>query len=263
MAKVIAVCNQKGGVGKTTTSIAMGEALREKGYKVLLIDVDDSGNTSLTKVMAPGRKNTLSDLMLFKFMNRNITDEIESVIVRRDDGLAVLPADNTLSGFTNVLTGMDQEERKRVILKEVIDEIKNEYDYIILDAAPSLNIMSVNVLTASDEVIIVSQAQSASEGGIIELLKSVSEVKSKLNPKLIVRGLLITMVDNRASSSKKKANEISGNFTELGMKVFSSKIPRSIEAEKYTGNNKGLLEFASKSKPAEAYRAFIEEYLNI
>lgn len=263
MAKVIAICNQKGGVGKTTTAISMGEALNEKGYKVLLVDVDDSGNSSLTKVLAPGRKNTLSDLLLFRYMNRDIKEELGDVIVQRDDGLAILPSDSTLSGFTNILTSMDQEERKRTILKEIIDLLRASYDYIILDAAPSLNIMSMNVFAATDEVVIVSQAQSAAEGGIVELLKSVSEVKTRLNPEIIIRGLLITMVDNRAASSKRKANEMKDEYTELGMRVFTEKIPRGIEAEKYTGHNTGLLQFAPKSKPADAYRAFVDEYLDI
>lgn len=262
MGKVIAICNQKGGVGKTTTAIAMGAALAERGYKVLLVDADDSGNPSLTKSLIEDEKitKTLTDLMLFRILDRDIGDEIKDCVYKHKERMHFIPADNKLPGVSTALSSVP-EERKRLILREVIDQVKSEYDYVILDAAPSLNIVSLNVLGAADEVIITTQPQGAAEEGILELLQTALQVKDRFNKELTVRGLLITMVDSRTNYNKEKAEKMTSDYTDWGMKVFRIRIPRAVVAESCVEKKLSVLRYAPESKPAMAYRAFITEYL--
>jgi cellulose biosynthesis protein BcsQ len=231
MSKVIAIANQKGGVAKTTTAISMGAGLTERGFKVLLIDVDDSGNPSLSKGLGITEpQKSLTDLMLFRILQRDIIEELQSVIVRHQEGMDIIPADHTLPGITDALNGVQDEGRKRGILREIVDRVKGDYDYVLLDAAPALNLMSINVLTAADEVIITTQPQGASEEGILELLQVAMQVRANMNPELIVRGLLITMLDVRTNYNKDKAMKMANGYTELGMKVFTTRIPRAVSA---------------------------------
>ncbi len=263
MCKVIAIANQKGGVAKTTTAISMGAGLTERGFKVLLVDVDDSGNPSLSKGLGIAEpEKSLTDLMLFRILQRDIIEELQSVIVRHQEGMDIIPADHTLPGITDALNGVQDEGRKRGILREIVDRVKDDYDYVLLDAAPALNLMSMNVLTAADEVIITTQPQGASEEGILELLQVAMQVRANMNPELIVRGLLITMLDVRTNYNKDKAMKMANGYTELGMKVFTTRIPRAVSAEECVEKRISILKYDSKGKVAAAYRQFVEEYLN-
>ncbi|MCU7378895.1 AAA family ATPase [Clostridiales Family XIII bacterium ASD5510] len=262
MAKVIAVANQKGGVGKTATAISMGAALVEKGYKVLLVDVDDSGNPSLSKCLgAEAPEASLVDLMLMAFLNRDISKELNHVILTHEEGMDFIAAENKLAGVTDMLSAGTDDYEKKTVLKRIIDEVRKQYDFIILDAAPALNIMSINVLTAADEVIITTQPQGAAEEGIGELISSAGEVRKHSNPNLIVKGLLITMLDARTNYNKSKATEMTDGYTELGMKVFHTRIPRAVAAEECVEKKISILKYDPKSKVTAAYRAFVDEYL--
>lgn len=260
MGKIVAVANQKGGTGKTTTAISMGAALKEKGYKVLLVDADDSGNPSLSKTMLDEINMNLTTLIINKAAGEEITDIIDTAIYSHNEGIDILPANSKLTLASHLLNSVD-EENKRTALRDILEIVKNKYDYIILDAAPALNIMSVNVLTAADEVIIATQAQESSAAGVLEFLKTAAEVKQNSNRKLIVKGLLITMLDSRTNYNKNKASELAEKYTSLGMKVFETRIPRAIVAESFTENKGSILTYAPESKPAMAYRQFVNEYL--
>lgn len=262
MSKVLAIANQKGGVAKTTTAISMGAGLVERGFRVLLMDVDDSGNPSLSKGLGISEpQRSLTDLMLFRILKRDITGELEDTIVRHAEGMDVLPADHTLPGITDALNGVQDEGRKRSILREITDTVKGHYDYVLLDAAPALNLMSINVLTAADEVIITTQPQGASEAGILELIQAAMQVRANMNPDLIVRGLLITMLDARTNYNKDKAVKLTDGYTEMGMKVFATRIPRAVSAEECVEKRISILKYDPKGKVATAYRQFVEEYL--
>ena len=275
MGKIIAICNQKGGVGKTTTTISMGRVLVDEGYKVLLVDVDDSGNPSLSKWLgfdssetskADAEKN-LTDLMMLKLMGREIAEDVRKVIKHNKEGMDVIAADSALAGITNYINVMNDSSkedsaRKRGLLREVLSCFKDDYDYILLDAAPSLNIMSVNLLTAADEPIIVSQAQGTSAEAVTQLLLTVAQIKEGDNPDLILKGLLITMVDNRTNYSKDKAADMTEIYSELGLKVFNTKIPRAVVAESCVEARESVIAYAPDSKPTNAYREFVKEYLN-
>lgn len=261
MCITIAIANQKGGVGKTTTSVAMGAVLAEKGYKVLLVDVDDSGNPTLTNALAPkSSDNTLTELLYFRIMDRSIEEELMHSIHSHEEGMDCIPANNRLPGVSAAITPVE-EDRKRFLIKEILDPIKDNYDYIIMDLAPSTNILTINALAAADEVIITTQPQGASEEGILELLQSISNVIQKVNPDLVVKGLLITMVDKRTNYNKEMASGMTKCYSSLGMKVFNTQIPRSVVAEQWVDKHKSLISSAPNSKPAVAYKEFVAEYL--
>lgn len=262
--KVLAISNQKGGVGKTTSVIAFGAVLAEKGYKVLLVDCDDS-NPNLTKFLGVNepekQESTLTDLMLFTMLDRDITSEINKTIIKHSEGMDFIPADNKLAGITNHLNSLQDSEKKHKALLKILNVLKGKYDYIILDAAPALNTLSVNVLASANEVIIATQPQGAAENGIGELIQTIINVKNNVNPEIIIKGLLITMVDKRTNYNKDKAGKITEAYTELGMKVYKTQIPRAVKAEECMEAGQSILKYDPKGKVTEAYRSLVEEYL--
>lgn len=264
--KTIAICNQKGGVGKTTTAIALGAALTLKGKRILLVDCDDS-NPTLTKTLITGNPTelpcTLVDLMLFTILERDIKDELPKAIYHHDEGFDILPATNKLPGITTNLNAQQDTNIKNQALAIILSLMKEQYDYIIIDAAPALNTLSINVLAAADEVIIATQAQDAAEAGICEFMQTVSNVKKMINPTLLIRGLLITMEDNRTNYSKKTAKRIATEYTDLGMKVFDAHIPRAVKGEEYMKSGSSIISYDPKGKVSTAYIAFSSEYLEV
>lgn len=261
--KVIAIANQKGGVAKTTTAIALAAGLSEDGNRVLVIDADDS-NPSLTKFLSKKTPvSTLTDLLMYQVLERDFLPILDETICRHEEGMDYIPSDNKLAGITTMIATQSAEKAPKMLrccIEKVIKE--KDYDYIIIDPAPSLNTMLINVLTAADEVIIPTQAQGASESGIGELLETIIKVRSTSNPNLVVRGILITMVDSRTNYSKEKTASIKNGYTALGMKVFSCSIPRSVKAEECTESGKSIIAFDKKSKVAKAYHNFVGELLN-
>lgn len=264
MGKVIAICNQKGGVGKTTTTAAVGAVLAEKGYKTILLDCDDSGDPTLSEKIPAEKceRNTLTDLLLFKVLNRNIENEITQSIRTHGEGYDFIPADDNLPGITNAINSSNNQE-KRLLLRAITDVLKETYDFVLIDAAPALNIMSLNVLGAADELIITSQPQGAAENGVIKLLKTALQIKNTINKNLRVGGLLITMVDTRTNYNKEIINKMLSAYQEAGMRVFKTQIPRSTVAESWVEHKKSVVSSAPGSKVAVAYRAFVEEYLSV
>lgn len=261
--KKLAICNQKGGVAKTTTAITLGAALTKKGYKVLLIDCDDS-NPTLTKTLVTKSPDelpcTLVDLLLFTAMNRPIKDDLEKAIIHHEEGFDILPASNQLSGLTVYLNTLN-EDMKNTCLSKALANLDAIYDFVILDAAPALNTLTMNVMAASDEIIIVSQAQDAAEEGIVELLRTTSRCKTNINNRLIITGLLITMEDRRTNYSKNTATKITEKYSALGMRVFQSRIPRGVAGEKFIASGNSLLKYEPRSKVTLAYLDFVDEYL--
>lgn len=265
MGKVIAICNQKGGVGKTTTALSTAVALSKDEYKVLVIDCDD-GNAGLTKQLGYDSDRieyTLTDLLLFEFYNRMdmLPNLIDSCILHHSEGIDVITADNKLAEITNNLASA-QDENKRKTLSRILNKIRDRYDYILLDTAPTLNILFVNALAATDEVVVVTQSQGAAEAAIGELIQTVINVKERINPSIIIKGLLINMVDNRIKYEKDKSQLIDRSYSDLGMKVFKNKIPRAIAAAKSFDENKSIFSFDARSPVAIAYKNFAEELIS-
>lgn len=261
--KIININNQKGGVGKTTTVIAMANLLTERGNKVLIVDCDGS-STTLTKLIISEfdikdmPQNTLTDLIVLHTTGRDISKDLaRSIVIKCKNGYDLLPADNNLVAAITNLSMQNNLKVRFETIKSILNIYKESYDYVLLDSAPVLDIFSINQLIASDELIIVSQCQQASQNAIDELLKSVNDFVLPMNKELKIKGILLTMLDKRANYGKEQAKQMGSRFD---IRTFRTIIPRSVKGEKYLNLGTELVT-DRKNKVGEAYRAFVEEYL--
>lgn len=257
-ATVMAVVNQKGGTGKTTTCENLGVGLANAGKKVLLIDADPQG--SLTISLGFPRPDeieiTLSSLMK-KIMNEEEILPGEGVI-HQTEGVDMIPANIELSGLeVSLVNAMSRE----TIMKQYIDMQKSQYDYILLDCMPSLGMLTVNALAASDQVLVPVQAQYLPAKGLEQLLQTVNKVRKQINPKLRVEGILLTMVDGRTNHAKDISAIIRENYGGK-LKVYQTDIPRSVRAEEISAEGKSIFKHDPSGKVAEAYRVLTKEVLD-
>lgn len=255
---VLAVSNQKGGTGKTTTCENLGIGLAQEGKKVLLVDTDPQA--SLTVALGYPRPDelpfTLSDAME-KIMREQPIAPGEGLL-HHPEGVDLMPANIMLSGLeVSLVNAMNREK----ILKQYLDTVRREYDFILLDCMPSLGMLTVNALAAADQVLIPVQAQYLSAKGLEQLLQTISKVRRQINPKLKIEGILLTMVDSRTNYAK----EISALIREAygnNIKVFSTDIPRSVRAAEISAEGKSIFQHDPKGKVAEAYRVLTKEVLS-
>ena len=255
--KTIALANQKGGVGKTTTAASLGIGLSRQGKKVLLIDADAQGN--LTQMLGWPQPDELSPT-LADLMGKIITDRPiapEEGILKHRTGVHLLPANIELSAMEVTLVNTMSRE---TVLRQYLSPLKTSYDYVIIDCMPSLGMLTINALTAADSVIIPVQAHYLPAKGLEQLLKTVARVKRQLNPDLEVDGILLTMVDQRTTLSKGIGDLIRRTY---GGRVFNSEIPRSIRAAEISVENKSIFEHDRSGKAAQAYESLTREVLNI
>lgn len=255
--KTIALANQKGGVGKTTTAASLGIGLSRQGKRVLLIDADAQGN--LTQMLGWAQPDELSPT-LADLMGKIITDQpITSGegILEHKEGIHLLPANIELSAMEVTLVNTMSRE---TVLRQYLSTVQDRYDYAIIDCMPSLGMLTINALTAADSVIIPVQAHYLPAKGLEQLLKTVARVKRQLNPKLEIDGILLTMVDNRTNLSKGIGDLIRRTY---GGRVFASEIPRSIRAAEISVENKSIFEHDRSGKAALAYENLTREVLNI
>lgn len=257
--QIIAIANQKGGVGKTTTCANLGIGLAQEGKKVLLIDSDPQG--SLTISLGYDRPDqlpiTLSDIME-KVMDENPI-KLDEGIITHEEGVTFMPANISLSGMeVSLVNAMNREK----ILKQYLDNVKRQYDYVLIDCMPSLGVLIINALAAADSVIIPVQAQYLPAKGLEQLLQTVNKVRRQINPKLKISGILLTMVDNRTNYAKEISTLLRDTYGSK-IKVFTTDIPHSVRAAEISAEGKSIYSHDPKGKVAEAYRELTKEVLKI
>lgn len=257
MCKVIAVANQKGGVAKTTTCVNLGIGLARAGKKVLLIEADAQGSMSVS--LGIGEPDKL-EVTLANLMEKTINDEKvepEEGILHHEEGIDFIPANIELAGMETVLVNVMSRE---MILRQYMSCVKEKYDYILLDTMPSLGMITINALVASDSVLIPVEAAYLPIKGLQQLIKTIGRVHKKLNPSLEIMGILFTKVDRRTNFAK----EISRQIRELyGSKVhiFDHCIPMSVRAVETTTEGKSIYLYDPKGTVAAGYQSLTEEVL--
>ena len=258
--KVIALTNQKGGVGKTTTAVNLGVTLAQQGKKVLLIDADAQAN--LTMSLGYSRPddlpNTLSTIMQDIIDDKSV--DVSKSIMHHDEGVDLLPSNIELSGLeVRLINAISRES----VLKTCINEVKKNYDTVLIDCMPSLGMLTINALAAADSVIIPTQPHYLSAKGLELLLRSVSMVKRQINPKLRIDGILMTMVMPRTNITKEITATVKSAYGQKRIKVFDTEIPHSIRAVEATAAGKSIFAYDKSGKVAAAYEQFAKEVVEI
>lgn len=258
-AQIIAIANQKGGVGKTTTCANLGIGLAQSGKKVLLVDGDPQGSLTISL----GHPNpdqipvTLSDMM-----GKILTDQPINPgegILHHSEGVDLMPANIDLSGMeVSLVNAMSRE----TILRQYLDTVKNQYSHILIDCQPSLGMLTVNALAAANRVLIPVQSDYLPAKGLEQLLSTVSKVRRQINPKLQIDGILLTMVDTRTNFSKDICTLLRDTYGSK-IKVFGTEIPHSVRAKETTAEGKSIFAHDPEGKVATAYTNLTKEVLKL
>ena len=257
--KVIALTNQKGAFGKTTTAVNLGVSLAQQGKKVLLVDADAQAN--LTMSLGYPRPDDLP-ISLATIMQDIIVDnpiDVQKGILHHGEGVDLIPSNIELSGLEVRLINAISRER---VLKTCINEVKKNYDYVLIDCMPSLGMLTINALAAANSVIIPTQPHYLSAKGLELLLRSVSKVKRQINPHLRIDGILMTMVMPRTNISKEVTALVKSAYGQ-NIKVFDAQIPHSIRAVEATAEGKSIFAYDKSGKVAAAYEQFGKEVADI
>ena len=256
--KITALCNQKGGVGKTVTAVNLGIGLAREGKRVLLADIDPQG--SLTASLGYQRPDQMENTMA-EILGRVISDEPQAPgkgIIHHTEGVDLLPANIELSGLEVTLVNTMSRE---TILRDYLNSVRDQYDVILLDCCPSLGMLTINALAAADEVIIPAQAHYLSLRGMEQLIRTISNVKRKINPALEIAGILITMADMRTNYSREIIDLLRNTYGSK-LRIFDSIIPLSIRAAETSAEGRSIYLHDPAGKVSAAYAALTQEVLS-
>lgn len=252
MGKIISIANQKGGVGKTTTSINLSTILAKKGRKVLMIDADPQGNAS--SGVGVGREDIELSIYDVLINDTEIPDVVKKTNAKN---LSLCPSNINLAGAEVELVSMMSREQR---LKEKLDEVKEDYDFIIIDCPPSLGLITLNAFTASDSVLIPVQCEYYALEGLGQLLNTINLVKKHLNKDIEIEGALLTMYDIRTNLSNQVVKEVKRYFNE---KVYKTVIPRNVKLSEAPSYGMPISMYDPRSKGAKSYEKFVKEFLKI
>lgn len=255
--KTIAICNQKGGVGKTTTAVNLGVALSAQGQRVLLVDADPQGDlTTFLGIDADNTRVTLTNKLI---------DEVREVkydplygVIHHNEGVDLMPANMDLEPTENLLvTAISRES----VMKNYLNRVKSMYDYILIDCRPSLGMLTLNALTAADSVIIPVQAQFLSAKAMTQLVQTVRRVQNHTNKDLRIDGILFTIVDSRTNLARSTVDAIRSSFGKR-LRIYNTQIPIAVKAAEVSSKGKSIFAYEPHSKAAIAYADFAKEVLS-
>jgi chromosome partitioning protein len=248
LGQVIAFANQKGGVAKTTTTLNLGVAFKEQGFEVLLVDLDPQGNLTMSQGMDPDQvERSMYDVLVHSM-------PIEEIIHRAEVDVAVSSID--LAGAEMALSSMIGRERA---LQKALLPVRSRYDYILIDTPPSLGLLTINALTASDGVIVPVQCEYLSLRGLVQLENTLSMIRENLNPIVEIKGILPTMYDSRTLHSREAVEMLKENFGDL---VFETRIKKTVRYAEAPVEGSSVLKYDSSGPAAKAYRDLAKEVLN-
>lgn len=250
MGKIIAVVNQKGGVGKTTTVVNLAAALAEKNHRILIVDIDPQGNATSGCGIAKNKSEyTIYDVLVEDIPIQNAIQKSPN------EEIYIIAANMNLAGTEVELLGKKQRE---FVLKKQLETIETQYDFIFIDCPPAVNILTLNALTAANTVLIPMQCEYYALEGLSQLVQTVGLVKKKTNHKLILEGILFTMYDNRTNLSSQVVKEVKTHFKDY---VYETKITRSVRLSEAPSYGKSCVAYDPKSKGAQQYQQLAEEFI--
>jgi chromosome partitioning protein len=249
--KAIAIFNQKGGVGKTTTNINLAACLAMKGKKILIMDIDPQGNT--TSGIGISKKDLA--ITMYEVLIDDSIDPHDAIRDTNIENLKILPASVRLAGGEIELVHLEGREHR---LRNALGKIRDAYDYIFIDCPPSLGLLTINSLTAVDSVLVPIQCEFYALEGVSQLMSTIDLVKQKLNPELEIEGVILSMFDGRTNLSIQVVEEVKKYFRD---KVYTTVIPRNVRLAEAPSYGMPIIEYDAKSKGAEAYMEFADEFL--